>query len=75
MMRVWGVWMVVARRFVVMHVAVRARGQGVVPMMVMAVVVGVCVFVLDGFMHMGVCVVFGQVQQHAEQHHQPADGQ
>ena len=64
----------VVQGFVLMNMAVRPRWQGVVRMVVMAVVVLVGVFVLAWLMNMFVGVGFCEMKQHAQQHQQPAAG-
>ena len=61
----------VVQRAVVVRVAVRAGGHGVVAVQVVAIVVGVGMFVIHGLVNVVVAVVFCQVDQHPG-HHEPA---
>ena len=67
-----------AKRCVLMPVAVRTRRHGVVVVIVMAVAVSMRVLVLQRLMRMRMAMGLGQVQHHAGQHqgtaqrHQPA---
>ena len=64
-----------ALRCVLVPVAVRADGHLSVGVQVVAVVMGVGVFVVQGFVRVFMRVGFGQVQQHAQQHQRAAGGQ
>ena len=64
-----------ALRCVLVPVAVRAGGHVGMGVQVVAVVMGVGVFVVQGFVRVFMRVGFGQVQQHAQQHQRAAGGQ
>jgi hypothetical protein len=64
-----------ALRCVLVPVAVRAGGHVGMGVLVVAVVVRVGVFVVQGFVCVFMRVGFGQVQQHAQQHQRAAGGQ
>ena len=64
-----------ALRCVLVPVAVRAGGHVGMGVLVVAIVVCVGVFVVQGFVRVFMRVGFGQVQQHAQQHQRAAGGQ
>jgi hypothetical protein len=71
-MRVGHMGMAVSRWLVLVRMAVRALGHGVVEVAVMPVVVPVRVLVLHVFVLVLMLVRFGQVQRNAQQHQQAA---
>jgi hypothetical protein len=72
---VLAVLVLVRERFVLVHVAVRARRHRIVDVRVMAVVVGVQVLVAHRLVAVVMAVVFGRVQPDAHDHQQRRDGE
>ena len=64
--------MAVPQRLVAVEMAVLALGHGVVPMIVVAVVMAVRMFMLDGLVLVLMLVRFAQMDKDAGQHQQPA---
>ena len=75
MVRVRRVDVAVRADRVMVPVAVRPGGHERVGVIVVAVVMGVRVFVVQRLVGVGVVVVFGQVQHHAGQHEGAPRGQ
>jgi len=72
MVRIRNVGVRVGAWRMLMDMAVRPAGHGVVAVVVVPVVVAVRMLVLQGFVAVLMCVSFSQMKQHADYHEQAA---